>query len=369
MKNPKDSKVTEPTYIENSKYVKSLEIKVICKQDGKYIGWPTIAKTESGKLLSVFSGNREAHVCPFGITQIIESADNGQTWSNPFTINNTPLDDRDAGILETKKGTWLVNWFTSMAFDRDRYYEKYPDWKNIREKLNEERIDYWLGNWTRRSIDKGKTWLEPVKQLVSSPHGPIELNDGRLLYVGTAEIENEKILGVEVSKNDGKNWELFSQIEIAENDTMKYYHEPHAVELRNGKIVAMFRYQPKDRRDSFLRQSESYDGGKTWTKTYKTKIWGYPPHLIELDNGWLLVVYGVRKYPFGEKACISKDDGETWDIENEIFLSKSDNSDLGYPASVQLDDGSIITIFYQIDQSNEKTSLFQTHWKLNTKTK
>jgi len=40
------------------------------------------------------------------------------------------------------------------------------------------------------------------------------------------------------------------------------------------------------------------------------------------------------------------------------------NGDLGYPASVQLDDGSIFTIFYQIDQPGEKTSLMGTRWRL-----
>lgn len=365
LKNPIDSNNTENTFSEHSRYLKSIETKVIWKEQDKYIGWPTITKTLSGELLTVFSGNREAHVCPFGKTQIIRSNDNGQTWSNPEIINNTPLDDRDAGILETVKGTLLVNWFTSLAFDRDRYFKKYPEWEQIRKGLDSSTIDYWLGNWTRRSLDNGETWLSPVKQLVSSPHGPIELKDGRILYVGTAVIDNEKKLAVEVSNDDGENWNLFSVIEIADHDTIKYYHEPHAVELENGKLVAMFRYQPKDRSDSYLRQSESYDGGKTWTKTHRTEIWGYPPHLIQLNNGWLMVAYGVRKYPFGEKACISKDGGETWDIENEIFLSKSENSDLGYPASVQLDDGSIITVFYQIDKKGEKTSLFQTHWEIN----
>jgi hypothetical protein len=73
----------------------------------------------------------------------------------------------------------------------------------------------------------------------------------------------------------------------------------------------------------------------------------------------------VRKIPYGERACISKDGGKTWDIENEIILSLSDSGDLGYPASIQLDDDSIITIYYQIDKNGEKTSLMQTHWKLN----
>ena len=83
-----------------------------------------------------------------------------------------------------------------------------------------------------------------------------------------------------------------------------------------------------------------------------------------MDNGWLLSVYGVRREPYSQRACISKDGGKTWDIENEIILKHAMNSDLGYPASVQLDDGTILTIYYQIDKKGEKTCLMGTKWRL-----
>jgi hypothetical protein len=349
----------------SGQYAEIISTGVICKQPGKYIGWPSIAKTRSGELLVVFSGMRDAHVCPFGITQIIRSIDNGETWSDPETINNTPLDDRDAGILETKDGTLLVNWFTSLAFDKKNYYERNPSWKRHAEKLGDETKKYWLGNWTRRSLDGGRSWVEPVKQLVSSPHGPIELSDGRMLYVGTAYVDDKKMIAVEQSTDDGQSWQRISRIPISLEDDIAYYHEPHAVELRDGKLVAMFRYNPPDREQSFLRQSESYDGGRSWTTSHKTEIWGYPPHLIQLKNGWLLVSYGVRREPFGEKACISRDGGKTWETDKEIMINPAINSDLGYPASVQLDDGSILTVYYQVDKKGEKTSLMSTHWRLN----
>jgi len=341
-----------------------ISTKVICKQQGKYIGWPSITKTRSGELLVVFSGNRDAHVCPFGITQMIRSADQGKTWTVPVTVNNTPLDDRDAGILETGEGTLLVNWFTSLAFDTKKSYDRNPSWKRHADKLGDETKKYWLGNWTRRSINNGQTWEEPVKQGVSSPHGPIELSDDRLLYVGTAFEEDEKIIGVEQSTDDGKSWHLISKIPIQPDDQIDYYHEPHAVELSDGKLVAMFRYNPPDRNQSYLRQSESYDGGRSWTTTHKTEIWGYPPHLIQLKSGLLLVSYGVRREPYGEMACISRDGGKTWETNKEIMINPAINGDLGYPSSVQLDDGSILTIYYQVDKEGEKTSLMSTHWRL-----
>ena len=37
--------------------------------------------------------------------------------------------------------------------------------------------------------------------------------------------------------------------------------------------------------DCFLRQSESSDGGYTWTTPEKTVIKGFPAHLLKLKNG------------------------------------------------------------------------------------
>lgn len=84
---------------------------VICKQPGRYMGWPTIDRTASGELIVAFSGDREWHVCPYGKTQWIRSRDGGTTWSDPETITDSPIDDRDAGIHALRSGALLVNWF------------------------------------------------------------------------------------------------------------------------------------------------------------------------------------------------------------------------------------------------------------------
>jgi sialidase-1 len=351
--------------IEKSTIATIIETKVLCKEPNRYIGWPTITRTGKNELLVVFSGNRDAHICPFGITQMIRSQDSGMTWSTPETINNTPLDDRDAGIVETNRGTLLVSWFTSLAFDTPEQYKEHPEWIRHSEKLSDEIKQQWLGNWTRRSTDGGKSWNKPVKQIVSAPHGPIKLHDNSLLYVGIGMLNGKKVIGVEKSKNDGRTWKFISTIEIPAEKLIDNFWEPGVVEAADNKLIALIRYNSGDKSSGYLHQSESYDGGKSWTMLYKTAIWGFPAHLLKLSNGWILAVYGVRKPPFGERACISKDGGKSWDIENEITLSPSASGDLGYPASVQLEDGSILTVYYQIDQPGEKTCLMATHWRLN----
>jgi len=350
--------------------------KVICKEPGRYIGWPTIAKTREGELLIVFSGDRDEHVCPWGKTQMVRSRDGGKTWTTPVIINNTPLDDRDAGIIETTKGTLLVSWFTSLAFDTPGAgwvtQNIRDEWKRHSEKLNSKIRKQWLGQWIRRSVDAGKTWEEPIRTIVFTPHGPIQLKDGRLLNFGldNRSTKNEKeVAAAEVSSDDGKTWHVIGTVPFPDHiPEIKYaslfYDEPHVVETNSGKLVAMFRVETREKEHCFLYQAESSDGGRTWTKAHKTPIWGYPPHLIRLKNGWLLVVYGRRIPPFGERACISRDGGGTWDVKNEIVLSNAPNDDLGYPCSVQLDDDSILTVYYQIDKPGEKPCLMGTHWRL-----
>lgn len=386
-----DAKVVVPAVDAVQQIAEIIETKVICREEGRllgqgteyslninghvvvgkrviepnrYLGWPTITKTAEGELVVAFSGDRDAHVCPWGKTQIIRSSDEGKSWTDARTITSTPLDDRDAGIIQTAKGTLLVSWFTSLAFENPVYESAYNKYLRVGEKIPEETRKEWLGNWTRRSEDNGKTWLTPVRTAGTAPHGPVQLRDGRLLYIGIGKWGNDKgSLIVEESADDGRSWNIISNLPRPEGLTASW-SEPHLLELKSGKIIAMIRHEPRDTSQCFLLQSESLDGGKTWTELHQTKIWGYPPHLTQLANGWIVVVYGYRREPFGERACISRDEGRTWDIANEIVLSNAASRDLGYPSSVQLKDGSILTVYYQAEKFGQPTSLLSTHWRI-----
>ena len=289
----------------------------------------------------VFSGDRDSHTSRDGKTQMVRSMDQGMTWDGPVTIHDTPLDDRDAGIIQTRNGTMLSSWFTNRGGGE------------------------WQGHWTSRSVDNGSTWEEPVRTEVTTPHGPIQLRNGRLLFVGQRPHEshdNNYDVGIQLSDDDGRSWQTLGTFPVPDNVPMLTYDECHAVECASGKLVILFRDCYGEHQ---IRQSQSVDGGVSWSQPHMTPIKGYPPHVIRLHNGWLLVVYGKRWPPFGEFACISKDEGETWEVENEIQLSSAPNEDLGYPASVQLEDNSILTVYYQVDKTGEKPCLMATHWKIN----
>ena len=47
-----------------------------------------------------------------------------------------------------------------------------------------------------------------------------------------------------------------------------------------------------------------------------------------------------------------------------ILRDDGPDGDLGYPSSAELDDGSILTVYYQKVASADKCSLLWTRWKL-----
>ncbi len=351
-----------------------LSCRPILRQPGRYVGWPTVTLTRQGELLVVFSGDRDRHICPFGKTQMIRSRDGGRRWSDVETINDGPLDDRDAGIIETARGTLLLTWFTSLAYaeDFDNRRQAYGDavvnrWS---AHLARNTDDYWfrcLGSWVRRSEDGGRTWGKPVRVMGSAPHGAVQLCDGRLLYVGRtlrAIYRREAIL-VQVSEDDGLTWDVTGVIPPPSPEWMRFLSEPHAVECEDGRIVVMIRCRVKAAHDtSFLHQSESLDGGRTWSVARPTAVWGYPPHLLRRRNGTLLLSFGHRREPFGERAVLSADGGRTWDVAGAFQLASAPNADLGYPTSVELEDGSLYTVFYQCERAGELPCLMAAHWRI-----
>lgn len=192
------------------------ESRVVIKEADRYHGWPTVAKAADDELVVVFSGRRRQHVDPFGQTLLVRSHDDGATWSEPEVVNNTPLDDRDAGIVILKDGTWLLTWFTSIYFAeheadlRKSYGNAEVDtWQPYIDAITPELKAEWLGNWTRRSTDRGKTWEPRVNAVATSPHGPTELSDGRLLYVGgweTFKTTEQPVVDAMESSDQGRSW-------------------------------------------------------------------------------------------------------------------------------------------------------------------
>ena len=344
-----------------------------------YFAWPTIARTDSGKLVVAASGLRYEHVCPYGKTVLFTSEDEGATWSRPRIVNDTPLDDRDAGVISLGGEKLLITWFSSdvrKIIHTGRWGEtETAIWNAVFDAYTDESVAKWRASWLRTSVD-GNAWSDFVRVPVNTPHGPVRLASGDLLYFGKQWVmpnqpgrtEGNAAIAAARSTDDGMTWTELGEVPIPDTCTNQNFHEPHVVELASGKLIGMIRYQHHESSANAhiafsLFQTESEDGGATWATARPLDIYGSPPHVIRHSSGALVCVYGYRKDQRGERAMISRDEGKTWDAD--WIISDAPAKDLGYPASVELPDGRIMTVYYQYaDEAHKNTSLLFTTWEL-----
>ena len=352
------------------------ETTVISHQAHLYHGWPTVARRRNGQLLLVCSGGREAHVCPFGRVELMRSDDEGRTWSWPRVLIDGPLDDRDAGVLETAQGTILATTFTSLAYESILAKaektaagqsgawpeDKLRRWRAAHGRLTAEQRRAELGVWMIRSTDGGLTWSARYDCRVDSPHGPIQLSDGRLLYAGKDLWREGHRVGMCESSDDGRTWRWLAELPTREGDSHEDYHELHAVETADGRLIAQIRNHNAANAGETL-QSESSDGGTTWSAPHSIGVWGLPSHLLRLKDGRLLMTYGHRRNPLGNQARVSDDHGRTWS-EATAVSADGVSGDLGYPSTVQLDDGSLLSVWYENMKSTPYAVLRQARWSL-----
>jgi len=374
--------------------------KVVCKQLQRYIGWPTLIRISDGRLVTVFSGDREGHVCPFGKTFLTDSRDDGESWSEPQLVNNTPLDDRDTGLCECPDGTLVLTWFASwnsnyMNIFRDNVYAikslyalGREEWQAKVDSVSFENIRAWaphlhmldgsatkdVGYWCRRSRDGGKTWDTPSRAPVKAPHGALAMPSGDLLYVGNYYIDadpDKYSVGIFLSPDQGLNWKWLADVsafpegEYEGEKRKAFLCEPHVVRAPSGKLIAMARDGQKKYEDRFLWQFESIDGGISWSEPVQTKILGFPPYLQTLEDGRLMLSYSARHQPPGHRVAISDDEGQIW-VECLCEHAPTDihPDDIGYPSTARCSDGTFVSVYYQPERADEKPCLMMTRFAL-----
>ena len=355
------------------------KVETIYKKANMYNGWPTVLRRKSGELIVVFSGDRAGHICPYGKVMAVRSFDDGKTWSEPETFINSPMDDRDAGIIELENGNLVLFWFNSWAYQSERILKKYPQYKKSMTETTQDERKAYVGSYSAVSASDGRKWSFPVRTCGTAPHGGIQLKNGDLLVVGKGGLGDDKLsksaaIKVGLSTDGAKSWKTIAEIEIPKDDKISDYWEPHVVEAANGDLIAQLRCH----KDYFIRQSVSKDGGKTWTVAEKINVVGYPSHLKRLKDNRILMTYARRqvnpkraKYEpehlvMGQYARLSSDNGKTWD--EEIMLCRSLTGDMGYPSTAELSDGKFITVFYHNltntpdDHSQKETAIFAVKW-------
>lgn len=350
-----------------------------------YFAWPTVARLQDGTLAAVASGFRMEHICPFGKCVISYSRDEGKTWTAPAPIIDTLLDDRDGGILPFGERSVIVTSFNN-SLERQRGWSEYwlkpghprRNYINgyIERAAADPEAEKYLGSTFRISHDGGVTFGPIHLSPVTCPHGPLLTNDGKLIYIGRTFCDPvlppvpDEIRAYEIDGETGEMTYLGTLPHVADDGKGKFgEYEPHAIMLPSGKIIVHVRVERRSDNTAekvfTVAQTESYDGGKTFTPLHyihELKTIGAPAHLLRHSSGKLISVLGDRMEPFGIRALISSDDGESW----EAYTLDDDGvlPDIGYPASVELSDGSIYTVWYQHPEKGQPSVIYGARWSL-----
>jgi len=309
-------------------------------------------------------------------SQWVYSPDGGKTWFAEGKDKEFRGLSYKGTSLQLSNETYLHVYFAvDEVVNKEKADELRENGVLIKKKWNDDRfsVSYRVGlnRWNKKGVCQGSPLrLPPVAQISSNVRGRV-LSDGVVLIPADGKqgvSDLSKRAWVIRSEDNGETWQL---ITLA-YDGFHEFEEPDVIQCPDGTIIAMMRCERNrlgKEGEGYLWKSVSKDGGKTWSLPEKTLIWGYPPRLLQLKDGRLLCTYGYRKPPYGIRACLSNDNGKTWDIDHEIVLrddglakgKKAWPGDLGYPSTVQLEDGSLFTVYY-FDLGDGITHIAGTHW-------
>ena len=214
-----------------------------------------------------------------------------------------------------------------------------------------------LRPWVSRSSDGGVTWSVNKQGFPKSEPGMTEFipfgdiipgADGSLRVLAYAQSRDKEINKVSMfrSEDDGLNWKQMSVISDGKMASNQGHNETAFFHLGEGKWIAAARRWKLDQAMDLFR---SDDDGETWQPDRQiTEGRQHPGHLLQLNDGSLLLTSGNRTSgQFGVAAKTSNDGGVTW--SDQILVIKDlPLRDVGYPASVQLPDGKILTAYYAV---------------------
>ena len=301
--------------------------------------FPVALQLRDNRIAVVLRGGA-GHVGIKGRLDIVFSDDAGRTWSQPTVVNDSPLDDRNPAFGQSADGALVVA-FWRAAKDTYKDYDL-------------DSPDQPVNTWVTRSEDGGRTWSNPAEIDVrdigyGSPYGKIlTLPDGSMLMnvYGHAVRKPGDRLTEKVdhsylyrSTDDGRTWARHATL-------AKSFNETGLLALPDGTLLAAMRSAGDKANVSLTR---SADAGKTWSAPEQVSgPASHPADLARLPDGRVLMVTGHRAGPFGVRGVVGDPSGHfKWD-DRFILVNDSTNVDTGYPSSVVLKDGRVLTFYYAV---------------------
>ncbi|GIW04401.1 MAG: hypothetical protein KatS3mg059_1021 [Thermomicrobiales bacterium] len=365
----------------------------IYRDPDNFCAEPSLANLGNGEIVAVFAQNRGLQHTDTGSILLVRSYDHGRTW-DPSSKVVVLQEEEDAGwniaaICRLRDGTLLLH------ANRWRYLVNGRiDWLTGKSEID--------GIWLTRSTDGGHTW-SPIERVNIAPmrnarvrDAILELPNGDWLMplhgfrwqrtlpdIASAERERCFVLW---SPNQGKSWHYYGTMAYDPAEII-HFHEPGICLLPDGRLLGLMRTHrwptpvaPGEQMgppSGYVFMAFSEDNGMSWSWPKNTKIWGYPPDVIVLSDGSVLMAISHRTRPMGVHIAISPD-GERWLPEDVFCIAAYDPRSvtpafpyhpdepweaiamrgmlwhIGYPSSILLDDGRVLTAYHLFDQTGRQ---------------
>lgn len=330
---------------------------VIAVRDGGV--WPKLSLLPDGTIVAA-TYNQAAHGSRPGDVDLHASTDGGLTWARRGTATqhqgnsarfNHAIGVAPNGDLHVVSGGWDFGGSNAAGV-------------HTKKKL--------LRPSASRSIDGGRTWTispafpDGADAMTLVPFGNIETGaDGALRVAAysynTTVTPRVDICYTAVSRDRGITWTLGSVL------GQPHANETDVLHLGGGKWLAAARNLGRTgERGHSTDIYASDDDAKTWrllaTPTAPNQ---HPGDLLKLADGRVLLTVGDRRpESFGVAGLLSADGGKTWTAAAPLVTGIL-NRDSGYPSSVQLKDGIIVTGYYASkSKDHDSYQLGVVRWKV-----
>ncbi|MFP4385443.1 MAG: sialidase family protein [Spirochaetia bacterium] len=318
---------------------------MVCPLDGYF---PVAAKLGPQSIGAVFRSGA-THIGVTGTLAFSRSDDGGKSWSDPSEVLPRWEDNRNPAFGVTGEGTLILAYWKAGA---QSYHnsDTGPVWGSDKRKKRDIKNAFFI----IRSTDGGKTWSEPEPftteiTVPGSPYGRIITGPDGTCYMSMYGFNKddpelkENVCSLLRSTDGGKTWGDETITAAGNHNETSYTFTP------DGAMAAAVRSKT-----GHVAITRSVDAGRSWSElTQITRDGEHPADLTVLRSSRLLMTFGRRIRPMGCGALFSDDNGQTWDTEREVLLAGDGGHvhDVGYPSTIQLDDGTIVTLLYYANGS------------------